>query len=230
MLLYINSIKFPIITQIMNMKVLFLLLFSVLLPQMSVYTYDYRLTYEWQYFETDSTFTTYLYGNKINANYKVEISTNSKSDTVFHFAHHNKLNAFLKFSGDIKNPGSVKIKRDITTSNPISFPDKSQHYNVEKLTDTIIHSKSFARIKIVLKNKKRAERKNIGTGVYHFDTSYNIKPVFNQILATNLATNNNNFPNGIVTEFHYYNYNGKLFSSQILKNMSPLNFNISITD
>ena len=212
------------------MKVLILLLFSALLPPMSFYTFDYRLTYEWRYFETDSTFTTYLYGNKTNSDYKVEISTNSKSDTIFHFAHHNNASALLKFSGGIINPGSVKIKRNLTTSNPLSFPDESQHYSVEKLTDTTINSKSFARVKIVSKNKNRAKRKNIGTGVYHFDTSHNIKPVFNQILATNLATNSTNFPNGIVTEFHYYNYNGTLFSSHVLKNISPVNLSIMITD
>lgn len=208
------------------MNVLILLLFCALLPSMSFYTFDYRLTYEWRYFETDSTFTTYLYGNKTNSDYKVEISTDSKSDTIFHFAHHNTATALLKFSGDIKNPGNLTVKKSQVTTSTASFPDKSQHYRIEKLSDTTINSKSFARIKIVPKNRNRAKRKNIGIGVYHLDTSHNMKPVFNQILATNSM----NFPNGIVSEFHYYSYNGKLFSSHVLKNVSPVNLSITITD
>ena len=210
------------------MKFLLLLVLYGVMPTSKTYTFDYRLVYECRHIGTDEIVNDNLYGNKSNNTFSAIIATNCNLGTTLYF---NDLNAVIfsaSVTGDIINPGNLTLPRDQTNSGSAYFINKSKYYNVEQMTDTVVHGKDFARIKIISKNANRAKRKKIGTSIYHIDTTYNFVPIFHDLLLAFLYENGAKIPNGVVSEVHTYNYDGSFHSSKILKEIADVKFSLTI--
>ncbi len=211
------------------MKWIILTFLYLLTGANSTYKFDYRLVYEWHNYKYATISTTNSYGNKNNNNFYAETFFDGNPKHNFIFYDLNKISLSAGTTGDFKNPGDISLPKDQTGQGSQYFPDQSKHYTMTRITDTIVKEKNYARFVVGMINLKRAKRRNVGTMIYHLDTTIDVKPIFHHFLMTFLY-NKSAIPNGVISEMHYYDVYGKLVSSKYLKEMSETKFTLTLTE
>ncbi|MEZ4838859.1 hypothetical protein [Flavobacterium sp.] len=209
------------------MKTTFLFITWLFIHFNETYQFDYRLVYENISVKNNTRKIQHFYTNSENNHFHA-VTYNLEKDTMkFYFRDNNKMTIMLNLEGNYKSPGKVVIPDSLTT-NWSGKNIAKEHYFFSKMNDTILGEKKYTQIKLSPLNPKRAKRKKIGYEIYLVDTNIKMKPFFNESLAFEVWREKKNFPDGLVVEKHYYSYDGKLSYSQVLKEASPVSFELII--
>ncbi len=209
------------------MKVGLLLLLYFLTPNSKVYTFDYRLEYEVTNDVGTAPRTSVYFINKDMNSFSAVITS-----CIEHGAHLTFNDQFTTIfsgnvSGDFKNPGDVVVKT--TQISEFATRAKNNHkYIITRVQDTIVDDKTFAQMKILPKNIKKAKRNKIGTTIILIDTTKILKPLYTCFFIKNVYESADVVPNGMLQESHYYDENGKWKSSTKLKDFSKTDFKFTI--
>lgn len=208
----------------------YFLTFLSLFISNSVYEFDYRLLYET---------TIHNDKKKIYMNYYININDNSfhaiidtlnkNKNPIFYFRDLNKFTYQAEVFGDSKNPGQIKIKL-VDTRKYTNTKNQMENYDFYPMADTIINEKKYSRVKLKSSNIKRENRKKIGQEIYIIDISKNYKPMLIFDTAYNIYKLRKNFPNGLIVEKHFYDYEGNLVKSEKLKEIEPTNLSVEIIE
>lgn len=191
------------------------------------YIFDYRLVYEYTSKEGYSPMTRHFYVNSKNNHFHAVINNTEKDTMEFYFRDEDKMTIMLGLNGNYKNPGTISIADSLTRR----WSNKNiqvKNYDFQLITDTIIADKKYTRVKLSSVNPKREKRKKLGYEIYIVDTTVNKKPFFYNPLPFQIWRKRKNFPDGLIVEKHLYSYNGKLSSSEVLKEMAAVDFKIII--
>lgn len=194
------------------------------------YNFDYRLEYELKISGSDSIKYVNYYVNSKNNSYYADIRESKKVDEYkFYFRDEDNLTISTTANGNYKNPGTVIIPDSITQP---WHNDKlkiiAKDYKIEKLKDTIIKNKSYARVIFKMTNSKKAKRKKAGSMVYIIDTSKIMKPFLAHPTILHIWRQNRNMPNGLIIEKHSYKSDGSLSKIEKLIEIKSVNFHLKI--
>ena len=192
------------------------------------YSFDYRLEYEIKDIDSDSIQLVNYYVNSKNNDYFADIRKNMKSGYKFYFRDQDKLTGQAIINGNYKNPGTVILNDSLTSNFSNMYDFKAKNYKIEKLKDTLINSKRFARVIFKLINPKKAKRKKIGSHIYIIDTTKVMKPLLTDPTILNIWRLNKNIPYGLIVEKQVYSSKGELTWTEKLKEVNPVNFNLLI--
>jgi hypothetical protein len=196
----------------------------------SVYEFDYRLLYETTIHKDKKKVYMNYYINSNDNSFHAIIDTLSKNkNPIFYFRDINKLTYQAEVTGNAKNPGKIKIKKE-DTRKYTNTKNQMKNYDFYPMSDTIINEKKYSRVMLKSSNLKREKRKKIGKEIYIIDVSKNYKPMFIFDTAYNIYEERKNFPNGLIVEKHFYDYEGNLVKSDKLKEIEPTNLSVEILE
>jgi hypothetical protein len=170
------------------------------------------------------------YINSNDNSFHATVDTLNKSEMPkFYFRDYNKLTLQVDVTGNAKNPGKIKIKKE-DTRKYTNTKNQMKNYDFYLMSDTIINEKKLARIMLKSSNSKREKRKKLGKEIYIIEVSKNYKPMFIFETAYNICEERKNFPNGLIVEKHYYDYKGTLVKSDKLKEIESTNLFVEIIE
>jgi hypothetical protein len=212
-------------------KYFYFITFLSIFVSNSIYEFDYRILCETTIHKDKKKVYMNYYINSNDNSYISRIDTSSKNkNPIFYFRDINKLTYQAEVNGNAKNPGKVKINKNLTRNFRNLYKFQTENYDFYPMTDTIINEKKFARVMLKSSNSKREKRKKIGKEIYIIDVSKNYIPMFIFETAYNIYLERKNFPNGLIVEKHYYNYEGNLVKSDKLKEIEPTNLSVEIIE
>ena len=187
------------------------------------YSFDYQLEYEIKDNDLDTIQFVNYYVNSKNNDYYAAIRKNKKSEYQLYFRDQDSLTAQAIINGNYKNLGTITLPDSLTKTFTNIYEYKAKEFKIEKLKDTLINNKSFARVIF-----KKTNAKNIGSHIYIIDTSKVMRPFFTDPTILNIWRFNRNIPDGLVIEKHVYNSKGKLSWTEKLRTVNPIKFNLLI--
>ena len=195
------------------------------------YSFDYRLEYEFTNFSADSTSVQNYYVNTKNNSYYANIKKSKIAAFDFYFRDQDKLTAFVKLSGNYKNPGTLVLNDSLTYQFNNVHEYKAKNYEIVNLKDTLINDKVYAQVIFKMINQKKAKRKKIATHIYIIDTTVNTKPLLTDPTILNIyRRSKKNMPNGLIIEKLVYDSKGELNTREKLTEFTPVNFAIQIRE
>jgi hypothetical protein len=212
-------------------KYFYFITFLSIFVSNSIYEFDYRILYETTIHKDNKKFYKNYYINSNDNSFISTIDTLKKGEKPkFMLRDMNDFFIQLDVEGDVKNPGKVKINKNLTRNFRNAFKYQTKNYDFYPMNDTIINEKKYSRVMLKSSNLKREKRKKIGKEIYIIDVSKNYKPMFIFETSYNIYEERKNFPNGLIVEKHYYDYEGNLVKSDKLKDIEPTNLSIEIIE
>lgn len=213
------------------MKIIFALFLLIPLCSSAQYTFDYRLEYQLIHPQSDSIRTYNYYINSTDNDYVASITKLPNGTFEFIFRSQNISTWPLSIAGDYKNPVSLTLKDSMISSFKSmqkEYEKIAKKYDIDILSDTLIENKTYTRIAFSLIKSKRNKRKKSPKEVYIIDTTKKMQPFFVRLTILEIWRLRKKVPEGLVKEKHVYDDNGNLSWSEKLKEISPIDFTISI--
>lgn len=189
-------------------------------------------------------------------NYEIVYPGRSKKHTYFSYLTNSNDNSYLAYINDLDSAkldlefvdqNGVYFKSNITTDSFFSaeylavknadtrryrnpYKNQKKNYAFSSVTDTIINGRHYRQYSLFSTNPKIAARENIGHYLYIVDTAHYHLPLLSFETSYERWKEFGNLPAGILTEVHYYNYDGELLWSQKMVDFKNFKTRLVISD
>ncbi|WP_299528276.1 hypothetical protein [uncultured Lutibacter sp.] len=194
------------------------------------YDFDYIFEYELNHYK-DSIHIPNHHFHKSDKKIRRYYLTNSKSNNYFAvitekdslyynlvFIDHQGIYAnvdYLKSDLNIAEFINIDCKNVSKTANPYKY--KTRYYDIQHLKDTVIENESFWQYKMISNKQKKKEKGKIGTSIYIIEKFSDFHlPLLTFSTLYEKYILHKELPNGIIKEYLYINYYGKLSEKEML--------------
>lgn len=183
----------------------------------ATYHFDQMLTYQrTDHLNPEKNNEIIYLTNSADNSYFIRLDQRKDGSYKLHFRHQDYSSTRMHITKMALTNGDLRANCDsvYTYQNPYKYQTKN--YDFTSVKDTTINNTAYKYYAISHKNPKKAKRKKIGRLMYVVDTTYTNPPLFIMDTPYEEWKLERNVPNGILQEYHFFNYKNELAITETL--------------
>lgn len=154
--------------------------------------------------------------NSADNSYFIRLEQTTDSNYKLYFRHRDHTSAAMHVTKMALKNGDFRANCDSLYRYENPYKYQTKNYDFTTVKDTTINSTGYKYYSMSHKNPKKAKRRKAGRLMYVVDTTYQNLPLFIMETPYEEWKLERNVPNGVLQEYHFYDYKNRFASSETL--------------